>query len=357
MITKKRHPIVLVDDEKSILEMFETRFGKWHDVHCFRSAAEVLRSLDQIRPSVILIDWVMPEMDGITLCGEIRKLRRFDLVPIAIYTGMNPSVENMQKAFQAGAQSFISKGHSEHFVLAHINSLINSFERMSQYLWHRKIMLSVLKHDMSSLLTGVTTGVSVLSMHPAFESSDLRRDADTILEAGEKLRQLFGDLSEVLVTDSGDEKRALRSEKFTDIAADLREYLKNFVREIVFNTPKSLEFICNRRSLGRCLYYMVRFVDRHVPPEVPITVEADRDESGAVFMVSAPGRFKEFFESAVSDVEYSQSFESRHDVMFVQYIQNVLSLHKTRFSVIEQGKRTGIRFLLPELSDSGLAQA
>ncbi|MCP4714006.1 MAG: response regulator, partial [Deltaproteobacteria bacterium] len=137
----EKNLIVIVDDEDVIGTMFERRFRKLYDVLYYRSAAAMLEDLDGLRPSLMVIDWIMPEMDGVELCCRIRQQHRFDIVPIAFFTGIDPTDENIKTAFQAGAQAFIAKGQSASFLSAQIRTLVESYERLSHYLGQRKVML------------------------------------------------------------------------------------------------------------------------------------------------------------------------------------------------------------------------
>ena len=347
MIGQTKHTIILVDDDDYIREIFKERFKRWYHVLTFTSASALLGVLDQMRAGLFVLDWMMPEMDGIALCREIRKRHQFDIVPIAFYTAIDPSIENIQSAFRAGAQSFISKGHSSAFTIAQITSLVESYERLASFLGQRETMLSVLKHDMASLATGLTTGVEVLAMHPAFEDSDLKAQADAILDAGKNLRVLFNDLNDVLVTDTGIESKDMHVTHAVEIFNDLREYLKNFLRSVTLRDAGMLTVKCDRHGLGRALYYAMKFLDQYLPVDVPVTVGAERQDQVTVFSLEVRGSLKDSLDAAIADVQDLQKLQARHDFMYIQYIQNVLYHHKATLMLAEDAGQTFLRFHFP----------
>ena len=171
-----------------------------------------------------------------------------------------------------------------------------------------------------------------------------------VLDASKNLRVLFGDLNEILTIDKWNEKIPLQYEQFSGIRADLQNYLKDIMRDVIFRIPESLELICDHHTLKRSVYNMVRLIDKYIPQNVAIMIEADREQSGVVFEISVPGHFKECFEDAISNVGDSETKDARYDLLFVQYFQNFLYRNKAKLSIIEQGDRTGIRFLLPQPS-------
>ncbi len=344
---KKLPLVILVDDEEAICDMFKQRFRKWYDIRAFQSGEQMLRELDQLRPSLFVVDWIMPEMDGITLCREIRKRHQFDPVPIAFYTGIDPKIENMEMAFEAGAQSFIQKTLPTSFTLAHLNTLLNNYKRLMYYMRHREIMLSVLKHEMVNLATGLTTGVEILSMHPMMQDDELKFQVDSILDSSKSLRALFGDLNEVLIIDKQDDKRAMLPICLEDVHEDLQEYLVTVGREVSVNFPPDTEIVCDRQGLGRALYYMVRFADAYMPPDTGITITAVPEEQGTTFIVTLQGDYLYRLQTAIERVGELHQVASRNDLMCLQYIENVLYCHNTTFSVNCENEQTRLQFLLP----------
>jgi len=204
MLAETKYSVVIVDDDDDILTMFTHRLQKWYDVVSFSTAKDMLDNMDQLTPGLFVLDWMLPEMDGITLCKKIREEHKFDLVPIAFYTSIDPTVENMRIAFESGAETFISKGQSSYFLLANVKTLIEAYCRTMKYLQQRRVMLSVLKHDIANYATCLITGVEVLTMSKAFEESDMQRQFEPILSSSKKLKHLFEDLKEVLITDNRD---------------------------------------------------------------------------------------------------------------------------------------------------------
>ncbi|MCP4713514.1 MAG: response regulator [Deltaproteobacteria bacterium] len=343
----EKNLIVIVDDEDVIGTMFERRFSKLYDVLYYRSAAAMLEDLDSLRPSLMVIDWIMPEMDGVELCCRIRQQHRFDIVPIAFFTGIDPTDENIKTAFQAGAQAFIAKGQSASFLSAQIRTLVESYERLSHYLGQRKVMLSVLKHDMAGLATGVISGIEVLALHPDFEKQELAQQAQSINDAAENLRILFDDLNEVLVTEASDGKKQRQEFSATVFRQDLEEYLKIIQRNVVIADSADMVVSGDRHSLGRSLYYMVRFLDQHIPLEEELTVDMEAEQDTVYLRVTAPVIYRETIERALAEADDWQQTESRHDVLFVQYVRNVLQWHATSLEVITEGAVAGLRFAVP----------
>lgn len=103
--------ILAVDDDPIILDLLQSQMwlGSDHDVVGVTSAAEALAAIHDSRPfDAFLIDVVMPETDGISLCATIRTMARHAATPIIMITAGTRS-DVMHRAFAAGATDFVRK--------------------------------------------------------------------------------------------------------------------------------------------------------------------------------------------------------------------------------------------------------
>ncbi len=73
-----------------------------------QNGLEALQAVAQHHPSIVLMDVMMPEMDGYSACREIRKTHNHQILPILLLTGLN-DVESIDQAFESGATDFITK--------------------------------------------------------------------------------------------------------------------------------------------------------------------------------------------------------------------------------------------------------
>ena len=100
--------ILLVDDDPLFLELSKTFLEVFHDINSdtVDSAREALQRLEKNSYDVVVSDYDMPLMDGITLLKTIRD-KRID-TPFILFTGVGRD-ELMDQAIENGANSFIQK--------------------------------------------------------------------------------------------------------------------------------------------------------------------------------------------------------------------------------------------------------
>jgi CheY-like chemotaxis protein len=113
-------PLVLVvDDDPDILEAIcDILEGEGYGVARARHGAEALERLRERRPDLILLDLMMPVMDGLAFAHALRERRLDPEIPIVVISADG----NPQKAASIGARGFLAKPFDIDALLAHVAS-------------------------------------------------------------------------------------------------------------------------------------------------------------------------------------------------------------------------------------------
>jgi diguanylate cyclase (GGDEF)-like protein len=101
--------ILLVEDDRSMKLLYKNLLEKaGHEVTTADNGRAALDLVQKNPPQLIITDWMMPEMDGIKLSGEIRKNKDWDQIYIIIVTSQE-GTDRLVEAFEAGVDDYISK--------------------------------------------------------------------------------------------------------------------------------------------------------------------------------------------------------------------------------------------------------
>jgi two-component system alkaline phosphatase synthesis response regulator PhoP len=121
--------ILLVDDEPDILEFLEYNF-KHHGftVSTAHNGKKALHKAMRNRPDLVLLDWMMPDMDGLETCKLLRKLPDFEETLIVFLTAKGDDFSEIA-AFRSGADDYIVKPVRPSVILARIESLLERRNR------------------------------------------------------------------------------------------------------------------------------------------------------------------------------------------------------------------------------------
>jgi len=116
--------ILLVDDEPDILEIVGYHLKKeGYQVFKATNGKEAVKNVQKIEPHLILLDIMMPEMDGIEACEKIRTIKGLENVLIAFFTARNEDYSQVA-GFEAGADDYITKPLKPKVLISKVKGLL-----------------------------------------------------------------------------------------------------------------------------------------------------------------------------------------------------------------------------------------
>ena len=116
--------ILIVDDDEMVLMAVNELLGQeGYEVHTISSGAGALEQLDQDDYDLLLLDIIMPGMDGFELCKRIREKEKYRETPIVFLTAKSRD-EDRAQGLEAGANLFLSKPISPDKLLGIISDTI-----------------------------------------------------------------------------------------------------------------------------------------------------------------------------------------------------------------------------------------
>ena len=121
--------VLIIDDEADNFDVIETILGDQdYQLHYAASGQDAIAYLDTFQPDLILLDVMMPVMDGIEVCQRIKALPEWQTVPIIMVTALN-SKEDLARCMNAGADDFISKPLNSLEFRARVSSMLRIKEQ------------------------------------------------------------------------------------------------------------------------------------------------------------------------------------------------------------------------------------
>ena len=118
--------VLVVDDEPEITEIVETFLSEaGYQVKVENSPAEAVKKAREFKPDVILLDIMMPGVDGYSVCEEIKSDPAFASTPVIFLTGKDRT-DDMGRSFRSGGDMFIKKPFSCERLLEIVNIVLLS---------------------------------------------------------------------------------------------------------------------------------------------------------------------------------------------------------------------------------------
>lgn len=121
---KNKIKILLVDDEPDILDFVSYNLkAEGYKVHTASSGRSGVSKAREVKPDLILLDVMMPEMDGIEACDHIRRLPGLEHAIIAFLTARGEDYSQVA-GFEAGADDYITKPVKPKVLMSRIKALL-----------------------------------------------------------------------------------------------------------------------------------------------------------------------------------------------------------------------------------------
>ena len=129
MMREKQDIILVIDDQPANLKVLLS-FLQEHDfrVYMMDSGQRALTVLPKIKPDLILLDVMMPGMNGFEVCRRIKADKELTPVPVIFMTALD-SVGDKMAGFSAGAVDYITKPFQQAEVLARVNTHVTLRKR------------------------------------------------------------------------------------------------------------------------------------------------------------------------------------------------------------------------------------
>lgn len=117
-----KHLIMVIEDEEAISIMLKYNLEKeGFDVATQSRGGKAIADVEKLHPSVILLDWMLPEMSGVEICKLIRSKPDIKDIPIIMLTAKGEE-EDKVKGLSAGADDYVTKPFSVPELIARVKS-------------------------------------------------------------------------------------------------------------------------------------------------------------------------------------------------------------------------------------------
>ena len=129
---KQQTKILLVDDEPDIIEIIKFNLEKkGYQVFTASDGLEAIKIAEKIIPHLIIMDVMMPNMDGIEACEQLRKDSKYSNTIIMFLSARGEDFSYVA-AFEAGADDYVTKPIKPKVLVSKVKALLRRFEGKDQ---------------------------------------------------------------------------------------------------------------------------------------------------------------------------------------------------------------------------------
>lgn len=286
--------LLVVDDQPENYDVIETLLLKEnYELHYSGNPHRVIMRLRPNRFDLVLMDVMMPELDGIELCKQIRNCPEINYLPIIMVTSLSDK-SDLSKCLEAGADDFITKPVNGLELRARVQSMLRikkQHDHIQSMLNLRAEMTNAIVHDLRNPITAIllaSGGLEEMSLpEPAVKKN--RR----IISATERLRNLVDDILVLSKIESG--KLTLQQESIdllgvvTRVIDDLQSIAQSKQIQI---TPHLEPDICvqgDPQLLRRTIDNLVANSIKFSPYNSEVTIHTHKDDQNVCITVTDRG--------------------------------------------------------------------
>ena len=125
--------VLVVDDDQDILDLMEYNLKKYgFSVNTAADGKKAVKKAFEINPEVIILDVMMPEMDGVEVCGRLREESNFKNT-IIIFSSARSEDFTQLSAYESGADDYIIKPIKPKILISRIKVLLKRSIRADDY--------------------------------------------------------------------------------------------------------------------------------------------------------------------------------------------------------------------------------
>jgi DNA-binding response OmpR family regulator len=120
----KKYKLVVIDDHLDTLEILKYNLDKeGYDVKKFSNAVDALKYINEENTDMVVTDWMLPEMDGLDLCTNLKQSPATNQIPIMMITCKNDEID-VVTALELGVEDYITKPFRIKEMLTRIKKII-----------------------------------------------------------------------------------------------------------------------------------------------------------------------------------------------------------------------------------------
>ncbi|MCB1189103.1 MAG: hybrid sensor histidine kinase/response regulator [Leptospiraceae bacterium] len=176
--------VLIVDDTPKNLHLVSTILkDRVSQVYIAHNGEKALKVIEKVIPDLILLDIMMPNMDGFEVCRRLKISHKTKDIPIIFLTAKT-EIEDVIKGFDLGAVDYITKPFNQQELLARVYTHLE----LRQLMMKQKELLHILCHDLNAPFASILSMLDIIDSYTEFQ--ELQEDLKKVATKGYDLIQL-----------------------------------------------------------------------------------------------------------------------------------------------------------------------
>ena len=211
MENQHNNTLLIVDDETANLEILSLILGKDYTIYTANNGKDAIRKAKEYQPDLILLDILMPDMDGYQTISEFKKLEETSKIPIVFITGLS-SEDDEVKGLSLAAMDYITKPFSAPVVRLRVRNQIqlvrlhreleNAVKAAEAANRSKSIFLAKMSHEIRTPLNAIL-GISEIQLNKDILTQETKDAFTRIFNSGDLLLGIINDILDTSKIEAG----------------------------------------------------------------------------------------------------------------------------------------------------------
>lgn len=284
--------LVVDDDEKSRHLLREILEAEGYFVRVAEDGEAGLASIEEEQPEVILLDVMMPNIDGFEVCRRIKSDPNTAALPVLLVTALDARNDQIH-GIEAGANDYLTKPIDRRNVVLRVRNAVQmrrlhlevarQYGQLEKLERQRDSLVHMMVHDMRSPLMGISGNIEIALLDASNLSEGTAESLQMALASSVELVELVSSLLDVSRMESGKlplEKASCDIETLAREAAKRLGPLLQHCRVTISTSPEFGPVVCDPEIIRRVFINLLANAGRFSPKgsEIKVTtrVEGDR---------------------------------------------------------------------------------
>lgn len=332
MTIKQKQKILIVDDDPLNVEIVEEILGDQYEFKSAVSGDEALAEISDFMPDIVLLDIMMPGMDGYEVCRRIRSNEKLALIKI-ILVSAKQMLRDRLDGYRAGADDYMTKPFDPEELMAKIKVFLRlkSVEEVERI---KSDLLSVFSHETRTPLHTII-GFATLLLENKSLSENETEALTHIMKSGQDMLDLIE--KTILLSHLRDGESILKEQevsikRLVDLAAERISYESNHHNiEIKSQVSSDSYLLVDEDLFVTAISCLLDSAIKYADPNTELKVTADvSDEKNYKLLVEARGKCIKaskmetmFSEFEVDDV----SHHGRGHGLGLSLLKHIIEMH------------------------------
>lgn len=355
--------ILIVDDDAANRALLVACLRAQYELLEASSGEQALGLLRDHPVDLVLLDVLMPGMDGHEVCRRIKADPSRGFLPVILLTGLVDQADR-NAGLEAGADEFLTKPIDRRELLLRVGvfmrirrqerQIAEQLRELTQLQSLKDELFALIVHDVRTPLTGVVGFVDLIRQGLQDKDDKLLRHATKAMEAARRVEELLGSVLEVQMLEAGELPLRLAQVRMATLVHDAAEALSGAAMAadvtVSVEAPDDIEARVDPHLVRRSVENLLANAIKYSPPREVVTVSVVRDADLIELKVSdrgpgVPNELKGVLFQKYGSVEAKSGRARRGHGLGLHLVKLVASAHGGTV-MARDGERGGTTFVM-----------